>query len=207
MREACRKSLKQKSASWWLKEYINLYFNSKYIRKDYTFKNRSGDCITASITDDTNNGRNFDMKWVWKYIQVVDEDPSGSQIDNLKHLQGACRRLLMNQPDSYTILFLDAYTIYMLDSQNPDNLREAENLLIHAFTSLQDNEPELSLEQLDVIYKRFIEVLKNNNDQLEKNMKQLGFSFDSTNVMLTKYIRTLQKANSFLKSINKVLNL
>ncbi len=113
MRTACRIGLEKKNVEF--KDYIDLYFNSKYARSGYSYFNANGKEVDASLSDLTDNAKNDDLKLVWFFMDVVDEDPKAGQIDNIKHLRGACTRMLNNQPDSYTLLLLQAFSLYMLE--------------------------------------------------------------------------------------------
>ncbi len=207
MREACRKAIEHDDTTLWMKEYINLYFNSKYSRKDYNYINAGGETIPASLSDDTEKGKQYDLQWTWKYMNVVEEDSTGSQIENIKHLDGACKRLLRYQPDNYALLLLRAFTIYMLEYQSVDYLKEAEKMLRHAFESLQENEPQLTLTDTESILKKFIALVKRKNSELARTMNAFGITIDGTSIILTQYVKVLHKAKGFLKAINKKLNL
>ncbi|MBK6701474.1 MAG: hypothetical protein IPG55_16635 [Saprospiraceae bacterium] len=85
MKTACRLGLEKGSVE--LKDYIDLYFNSKYARARYSYFNEKGKEVNASLPDLTDNGKNEDLKWVWFFIEIVEEDPKAGQIDNIKHLR------------------------------------------------------------------------------------------------------------------------
>ncbi|MBE2278872.1 MAG: DEAD/DEAH box helicase, partial [Ignavibacteriaceae bacterium] len=112
MRTACRFGLERGSLE--LREYIDLYFNSKYARNGYHYTNDLNEIVNASLPDLTDNGKNDDLNFVFNFIEIVEKDPKSGQIDNLKHLRGACIRMLNNQPDSYTLMLLNAFALYML---------------------------------------------------------------------------------------------
>lgn len=204
MKTACRLGLEKGSVE--LKEYIDLYFNSKYARAGYSYFNEKGKEINASLPDLTDHGKNEDVKWVWLFMEIVEEDPKAGQIDNIKHLRGACTRMLNNQPDSYTLLLLNAFTLYMLEYKNPRYLQEAENLLLNAFSSIQEKESNWSDKKLEGIYHEFTEKLIDKNGELERFMELHGFNFDFDSIMIKRLIHPLQKANSTLKNLNKILN-
>src|SRR5579875_2208895 len=124
MKTACRLGLEKGGIE--LKTYIDLYFNSKYARSGYSYVNVKGKEVNASLPDLTNYGKEDNLKLVWQFIEIVEEDRPSSQIDNIKHLRGACARMLSNQPDSYTLLLLNAFTLYMLEYKNPRFVLEAE---------------------------------------------------------------------------------
>jgi ATP-dependent DNA helicase RecQ len=204
MKYACRLGLEKGSLE--LKDYIDLYFNSKYARSGYSFQNEKGEEILASLPDLTAEGKNDDLKLVWKFIDYVEEDPKAGQIDNLKHLRGACTRMLNNQPDSYTLLLLNAFTLYMLEFKSPRYLQEAENLLLHAFTQIEENESNLTDKKLEEIYNQFIKLMLDKNLELEIQMKNYGFEFDFDSIMIKRYLQPLKNAKNTLVKLNEILN-
>lgn len=204
MKTACRIGLEKGSVE--LKDYIDLYFNSKYARSGYSYTNEKGKEINASLPDLTDNGKNDDLNWVWLFSEIVEEDPKAGQIDNIKHLRGACTRMLNNQPDSYTLLLLNAFALYMLEYKNPRYLLEAENMIINAFSNIQEKEPDWDDIKLEEIYNKFVSIVVDKNIKLEANMEKNDFSFDFDSVMIKRLLNPLQKANSLLQSLNEILN-
>lgn len=204
MKTACR--LGQEKGSIELKEYIDLYFNSKYARVGYSYFDKRGKEINASLPDITDNGKNDNLKWVWMFMEIIDEDPKAGQIDNLKHLRGACTRMLNNQPDSYTMLLLNAFALYMLEYKNPRYLQEAETLLLNSFTSIQEKEPEWNNNKLEKIFNIFTNKLIDKNDELKIYMEKYGFTFDFDSVMIIRLVKPIQQANNILHTLNEILN-
>lgn len=204
MKSACHIGLEKGSIA--LKEFIDLYFNSKYARTGYSYVNINGEEVNASLTDLTNNGINDYLEWVWLFMEIVEEDPKAGQIDNIKHLRGATTRMLNNQPDSYTLLLLNVFTLYMLEYKNPRYLQEAENILSAAFSSIQEKESDWSEEEVEDIYYTFIEKVLDKNGELEKYMDIHNFSFDFDSIMISRLLAPLQKATNTLKTLNRVLN-
>ena len=204
MKNACRLGLEKGSVE--LKDFIDLYFNSKYARSGYSFQNEKGNEVLASLPDLTDQGKNDDLKLVWKFIDYVEDDPKAGQIDNLKHLRGACTRMLNNQPDSYTLLLLNAFTLYMLEFKNPRYLQEAENLLLHAFSQIEESEPNLTDKKLEEIYNQFTELMLDKNLELETQMKNHDFEFDFDSIMIKRYLQPLKNAKITLVKLNEILN-
>ncbi len=204
MKTACRLGLEKGSVE--LKDYIDLYFNSKYARSGYSYTNEKGNEVNASLPDLTGNGMNDDVKWVWLFTNIVEEDPKAGQIDNIKHLRGACTRMLNNQPDSYTLLLLNAFALYMLEYKNPRYLLEAENMIINAFTNIQEKEPSWDDNKLEEIYNKFISIILDKNTELKAYMEKNNFLFDFDSVMITRLLYPLKKANNLLHSLNEILN-
>lgn len=204
MKSACRLGLEKGSVE--LKDFIDLYFNSKYARSGYSFQNDKGKEVLASLPDLTNQGKNDDLKWVWKFIDYVDEDPKAGQIDNIKHLRGACTRMLNNQPDSYTLLLLNSFTLYMLEFKNPRYLQEAEGLLLHAFSQIEEKESNLTDKKVEEIYNQFIELMLEKNLDLATQMKKHGFEFDFDSIMIKRYLQPLKNGKNTLVKLNEILN-
>lgn len=108
---ACEDSIIERQANGndeWLKEFIHLYFNSKYARTGYEVNGKP-----YSLKDDTDiEGKDgFDV--VKKYIEIIDpvNDNSGSEVDNVKHLYGATLLCLRAHPDNAALQLLLAYCI------------------------------------------------------------------------------------------------
>ena len=209
MKSACKESLeKGVEGSVWLKDYIDLYFNSKYARSGYRYFNKNGVEVNASLTDITENGKNDELKYVWFFMDVVDEDGSGgSQIDNIKHLRGACTRMSTSilEP-SFSIKLLNAFTLYILEFKRKRFLIEAEDLLIDGFSILQEKFPNLSEREVEKTYNKFIEEVTERNPLLLKSMKDNDMQFDFDSIMIKRLLKPLQNANNTLRSLNKILN-
>ncbi len=203
MKTACRLGLEKGSIE--LKNFIDLYFNSKYARSGYSYTNDAGKEINASLPDLTNYGKEDDLKWVWQFMEIVEEDPKAGQIDNIKHLRGACARMLSNQPDSYTLLLLNAFTLYMLEYKNPRFLHEAEGLLQEAFSNISDKESGINDKKLEKIFDEFVERLKERNLELEQYMDKHGFVFDFSSIMIKRLIKPIKLVSSTLRSLNQIL--
>ena len=139
MRIACEDSIIHQEAEHndkWLKEFIHLYFNSKYARHDYEV---NGECYSLSKDTDENGKEDFDT--VLKYIEVVSIDNSGSEVDNLKHLYGATLLCLRAHPDNASLLLLLTYCIAFLGAGSNDTLKSnALNGYIDGFMSLYERE-------------------------------------------------------------------
>jgi hypothetical protein len=103
MEQACEIGLQDGQE---MQEFINLYFRSKYARKEY-------------LPSDTSEGLYFDFSIVEKYIGFVRTPPDGmgGERDNLEHLRGACTRLLVGSPNNGALLLLNSFAILLLESQ------------------------------------------------------------------------------------------
>lgn len=201
MKDACRHGIENGSIE--LKDYIDLYFNSKYARKGYAVNGSNASLFDLLVGD---NKKDDNIKFVWKFIELMDLDKPASQINNYKHLRGACSRLLRSQPDSYTLLLLNAFTLYMLEFKNPRYLQEAEGLLLYAFLQIEEKESNLSDKKLEEIYNQFTELMLDKNPELETQMKKHGFEFDFDSIMIKRYLQPLKYAKNTLVKLNEILN-
>ena len=208
MKNACRSTLdKGDEGSLWLKEYIDLYFNSKYARTEYRYE-RNGEIVDASLSDITENGKKDEVDFVWFFIKVVQEDESGgSEIDNIKHLRGACLRMSssISEP-SFSIKMLSAFSLYMLESNRLRYLTEAEELLFDAFSILQEKKKKISEKDLEYIYNQFVYNVTENNPQLLKSMKEFDLEFDFESIMIGRMLNPLRTINQNLSLLNDKLN-
>ncbi len=108
MNVACREGVEKGNLHF--KEFIDLYFHSKYARSKYKINE-----VNASLLDQTDKGKEEDIQIVWRFIDFVNEDGTGSQVDNMKHLRGACLRILVSNPDNYSLLLLKAFAEMILE--------------------------------------------------------------------------------------------
>lgn len=121
MRIACEESIAHREIDnndEWLKEFVHLYFNSKYARRDYEVNGES-----YSLSKDTDEEGSDDFNLVMKYIEIVSKDNSGSEVDNLKHLYGAALLCLRAHPDNAALLLLLTYSIALLGAGNNESLQ------------------------------------------------------------------------------------
>lgn len=123
-----------------LKDFIFYYFNSKYAREGFvTYDSNLQIDVPFSLKDDTNHDdhseeeiTSFDL--VRKYMRVVDTEivNHDSQMDNIKHLQGAVRLIrraiadmnpVLNLLNVFCILFLGQETNEMLEDELYDDYK------------------------------------------------------------------------------------
>jgi ATP-dependent DNA helicase RecQ len=118
-----------------VKEEIYYYFNAKYSRFNNVAIIKKGNNHieeTASLIVDHDN--QLDSKTIlWKYIELVANDETGSFIDNIKHLRGACMRMIRAFDDPIYII-LKAYTLFILAEKTNDLLEEATSEMISGFS-------------------------------------------------------------------------
>lgn len=144
-----------------LKDFIYYYFNSKYAREGFvTYDSKLQQDVPFSLKDDTNHDghsedeiTSFDL--VRKYMRVVDSEivNNDSQMDNIKHLQGAVRLIrraiaemnpVLNLLNVFCILYLGLETNEMLEEELYNDykavyiqyLSDGNSALIDEFTQL-----------------------------------------------------------------------
>lgn len=139
IRIACEDSITHQETDHndkWLKEFVHLYFNSKYARHDYEVEGKS-----YSLSKDTDEDGKDDFNTTLKYIDIVSKDNSGSEIDNLKHLYGATLLCLRAHPDNAALLLLLTYCIALLGAGSNETLKKnALNGYIDGFVTLYEKE-------------------------------------------------------------------
>lgn len=157
----------QKNGNEELKDFIHLYFNSKYAKENHEI-----DKENYSLTLDTDNAKEYSFDILWKYIKATTIDPSGAQKDNTKHLRGATLRLLRTEPRNGALLLLKAYSLFVLGigiNKNIEN--EAKESLTLGFKLFRDKYENLTFEELSQNienYKRKIIENANNSKEVAK---------------------------------------
>ena len=127
-----------------LKDFIHLYFNSKYAKKNHEI-----DGENYSLTIDTDNAKEFSFDILWKYIKATTIDPSGAQKDNIKHLRGATLRLLRIEPKNGVLLLLKAYSLFVLGFEQNKNIEnEAKESFTLGFKLFREKFTNLSFDEL-----------------------------------------------------------
>ncbi|MBN2280290.1 MAG: ATP-dependent DNA helicase RecQ [Candidatus Marinimicrobia bacterium] len=204
MQDACCRALGKEP--YWLKEYLNKFVKYKYLIKGYNYRDGEHNRVTASLHDDTVSGKHHDIQLVWHYIEIVNHDPSGSQIENLRHLRNSVDFLLTENPENFTLLLLKAYTMYMLQYREKNSLDMAEKLLIKAFKGFQNQTKTLNEDILRQNYDHFIQKIKVDNEELQQRMNEYGLEFGFSTIMVSHFLKPLQLANKTLNSLNKILS-
>lgn len=139
MRVACEDSISERlktNNDEWIKEFIHLYFNSKYARVGYQVDGKD-----YSLTEDTDDKGLDDFDVVRKYILIMTQDSSGSEVDNVKHLYGATLLCLRAHPDNAALLLLLTYCISFLGSGTNERLKsDAFNGYVEGFMRYYEND-------------------------------------------------------------------
>jgi hypothetical protein len=175
MRIACEDSIVERQANGndeWLKEFIHLYFNSKYARTGYQVHGQP-----YSLKDDTDiEGKDgFDV--VEKYIDVINpvNDDSGSEIDNVKHLYGATLLCLRAHPDNAALQLLLTYCITVLGAGNNETLKmNAYNNYIEGFRTMHKNVGSKVFEYIDKFNAYLSAKVRKDDVYIRKNLVENG---------------------------------
>lgn len=116
MQELCNVYLEEEHGELEFRERMIRYFTSKYARNDY-------------LPADTEQGRQENCQIVKKYIDYIFNPPDGlgGQIDNAKHLRGACDNLRINMPENASIDLLTAFSMFALNLKEEDTIETAQN--------------------------------------------------------------------------------
>lgn len=205
MNKACAEAIgKGEEGNIWLKEFIDLYFNSRYARAGNQTKDGKPASLYDLLIGDNKKEETFEM--VLDFIGLVVNDKTSSEINNYKHLRGACVRLLQTRNDSYVLMLLNAFSLYMLEYTSKKHLEECERIVFDAFQLLMDKEPNLDDDELEQLYVKFVKECLSHNIELKRNMKANGLSFSFENIMLSKWLQPIKAANLILDEINEKLN-
>lgn len=174
-----------------LKDFIYYYFNSKYAREGFaTYDSKLQQDVPFSLKDDTNHDvhsedqiTSFDL--VRKYMRVVDSEivNNDSQMDNIKHLQGAVRLIrraiaemnpVLNLLNVFCILYLGLEANEMLEEELYNDykavyiqyLSDGKSAVIDEFTQLLVN--HAALKDKEYINKIQLAI------QLEEHVKEIS---------------------------------
>lgn len=130
MKYACQYRLQTSNIDF--KDYVYYYFNSKYARQNY-----EEDGINKSLYDRMLIDGRDDIELVYEFIGYME-----SQINNFRHLRGACIRMLQLRPESFSIYLLKAYAILSIEQKNPSLLDDGIQSMLSGFDLyLKDIEP------------------------------------------------------------------
>jgi len=164
--EACRVGSQQGNGA--MKEYIDVYFNSKYGRYGYTYEHGNVS-KNGSLAERTDDGKVGDLNCVWEFISIATElDKSGAELVNLKHLRGACVRFLNPNPSNYALLLLKAFCTLILEEVRVRDsvlIPEAINEISHA-TEIMIADEKINMTSItDTIDKYFSLLINNSSSQ------------------------------------------
>lgn len=152
MRYACYEGIENGSEN--LKEFIHLYFNSKYNRKGYEINGEN-----YSLSEDVNTDKRNDIELVEKYIEAISIDDSGSEVDNVKHLYGAVLINLRDHTDNFSLHLLRAYCLAFLGTgENEVLLNEFKTSLLNEGFKQMINIYET--ETIFAFFDKYIRIIK-----------------------------------------------
>ncbi len=152
MDEACTIGLGVKGDEA-LREHLDIYFNSKYY---------------PVLVKETKEGKEFTLALVWKYM-----DKTEGNIDNLKHLRGACIRLLTENPDNAALILLKSFSIFLINSDNAHFVGEAAKEAMQGFQVFKE-EKKLDYAALFSAIKTFQNKILDYNHKLEEVITDMG---------------------------------
>ncbi|HNL06394.1 MAG TPA: hypothetical protein PKH93_02400, partial [Chitinophagales bacterium] len=199
MKQACIEGLKdngtqetKENGSKTFREFLDYYFRSKYARKGYQENGRN-----QSLSDRTMVGRYQSIECVWEFMEITK-----GNIENLKHLRGACLRMLQDQPKNASLLMLKSFAVFLLEGDNKNS--EIIDDAIESFSNgIENFMPNFgySEEKRDIFMDKFKSYLLmySQNDNIITLIDEI---IDGYN--LHKLLNSLQKlTNSYLKDYGK----
>lgn len=187
MKELCEVFLSEGETEF--RDRMIRYFTSKYARTDY-------------LPADTEKGTIENCAIVTKYINFIDKPPDGlgGQIDNAKHLRGACDNLRINMVENASIDLLTSFSLLALELKESDTLESANEkplvqkaitLYRSGFRRMLRIDSWTDVKQLITLFNK--KVLDFNSD-IEPLMSKL-----TTELLVN---RTTYRLKTFLQNIN-----
>lgn len=176
MRQACLIGTDKTHGNILFKEFIDLYFFSKYARSEFETEleiDGNSKLVNASLLDRTNQGRESKVDWIWEFIRIAHYDRSGAQLDNFKHLRGACTRILTSNPSNYTLLILQSFAQFFIElnaiEPSSRQLELARDSFLGGFRVLGD---VISENETNKIIRSFSTELRNALGELAWKMEE-----------------------------------
>ncbi|OWY19118.1 ATP-dependent DNA helicase RecQ [Sphingobacteriales bacterium UPWRP_1] len=166
------------------KEFIDLYFTSKYANEQNE----------PNLVHDTLFGEYDGIELAWKYMKLMSDDTGGAIIYNLKHLRGACERMLVEFPNNPLFTLLKSFALFLLETNmNNDELiilskrfwQEAQDTFVEGFKAYN-----FSTEEILKYAHKYKEIIIGINSGLGTTISNL------TDVLL------IQTHNNWLKNFN-----
>lgn len=201
-----------------MKTWIHLYFNSKYARKDYAvdlsgknlkkylvlhdYKIQGEDSLyNASLSYWSQEAKESSFNWIMDFMYLTQDDPNNAQKDNLKHLRGACTRLLILNPDNYVFKILRAYSNCVLEENRMNEfwLSKIMTDFREGFLKYQETVvPEQFFESVKLFIDRLLEQIS--NDKLKASLRE----FHEQLTFLSHVKWTVTFKNQFTKNLKPV---
>lgn len=195
MVDACEEGLHKGSED--MKQFIHLYFNSMYARQEY-------------LPTDTEEGRVASFDIIFKYLEYMKDSPVlglVTEIDNVKHLRGACVRMLGASPDNSTLLYLNAFCIFFLELNKPFQkpnqrmLSDGIDLLVKGYYNFLDHEG-MTPEVLEFSTEKYIKMCSGFNESLAKYIREEVIPV----LELRRHLTWLREFNRRMNDKNKLFN-
>lgn len=189
MKELCLEGIEEGQKRF--RESIKYYFTSKYARLNY-------------LPKDTEDGKISNPGIVFKYLRFISQPPDGlgTPLDNLKHLRGACARLLLtSSTENNSLKILDAVAVISLEASRAeriDKLIEAP-LFQNAMEQFYDGFCHLEFEsvnEVDTLLNRSIQLIADIAPRIERELQKLRGHI--------KGYFLLRKVKQFRKSITPI---
>lgn len=142
---ACEEFLKASSeqqGNLAMKEWLHLYFNSKYARKNYKAQLDDANAPDSySLLDESDEGKGeISFNRILLYLDLMAIDKSGGETDNIKHLRGASIRLLRYNTGNFSLKLLKAFAYFILGHDSETLFKEAQEACIEGFQPYVNDE-------------------------------------------------------------------
>jgi ATP-dependent DNA helicase RecQ len=123
----------------YIKDEIYYYFNAKYSRRNFKENGKP-----ASLLDDRESDLS-PIAIVQKYITLVEDATTGVFINNVKHLRGACMKMLRSYPEVPEYKILKAFSLFILSAAVPGLGEQGLEELVGGLQMLHERE-ELNVQ-------------------------------------------------------------
>lgn len=173
MREACRIGTSRSDEAFM--EYLNLYFDSKYY---------------SALRKRTDSAKEASFDILFDFIDQTD-----GKISELKHLRGACLRLLPENPDNFAIRLLKGFSNILLENSNSEFREASLNDILKTWLDIFSSCEANGQTEVDALFQlqSFINRILKFNSDLEKDLE---------NILNIFYLNKFTKVT---KAINKKL--
>ncbi|GAB4286651.1 MAG: hypothetical protein Kow0098_02130 [Ignavibacteriaceae bacterium] len=190
MKFACQYRLQTSNVEF--KDYIYYYFNSKYARQNYEEEGFNKSLYDRILID----GRD-DIELVREFVGYME-----SQINNFRHLRGACIKLLQLRPESFSINLLKAFSILSIEQKNPVLLEDGIQSMLTGFTIYLETLRPYGKEYFSVVNEFLDELHKSTNGNIDEKLIQaielikLKYHSNWLNKFNNKFLVNYERANS-----------
>lgn len=173
MREACRIGTSRSDEAFM--EYLNLYFDSNYY---------------SALRKRTDSAKEASFDILFDFIDQTD-----GKISELKHLRGACLRLLPENPDNFAIRLLKGFSNILLENSNSEFRETSLKDILKTWSEIYSSCETIGQTEFEVLsqLKSYINGILKFNSDLEKDLE---------NILNIFYLNKFTKVT---KAINKKL--